>query len=260
MIDLNVHISGEGPALVLIHGWAMNSLVWGGLLDELKESYQVICVELPGHGKSTHVGPWYLDELLSSLAERLPECCNIVGWSLGGMVALAYADQYPSRVEKLIMLASSAKFVQAKDWENAQPMETLRLFSEGLSGNSFAAIKRFLMLQTQGVASAKKLNLVMRDILRKGGEASKSGLKSGLDILQTIDLRTALKTVKAPLLMIMGGKDQLVPAAAGKESLELNGNINLVVIDEASHVPFLSHPAKVLQAISQFVSFEDGDK
>lgn len=240
--------------MVLIHGWAMNNLVWSDLLHELEKSYRVTCVELPGHGTSKHYDAWTLDELLQTLNENLPATCSVLGWSLGGMVALAYADQYPSRVEKLIMLASSAKFVQAKDWKNAQPMETLRLFSEGLSGNPFAAIKRFLMLQTQGVASAKKLNLVMREVLRKGGEASKNGLKSGLDILQTIDLRTALKTFKAPLLMIMGEKDQLVPVAAGAASLELNENINVVVIDDASHVLFLSHPAKVLLAISQFMS------
>ncbi|MBQ0723934.1 MAG: pimeloyl-ACP methyl ester esterase BioH [Cycloclasticus sp.] len=260
MIELNLQTFGTGPALVLIHGWAMNSMVWKNLLDELKKTYQIICVELPGHGKSQYAEAWQLDDLLPSLAKQLPERCSILGWSLGGMVSLAYADRYPSRVDKLIMLASSAKFVQSKGWSSAQPMETLTLFSHGLMGDSFTAIRRFLMLQTQGVGSSKKLNLLLRDVLKMGGEASKNGLKSGLDILQYIDLRAALKNIKLPVLMIMGGKDQLVPAAAGKASLEINESIDLTVIEDASHVPFLSHPSDVLKAIKQFIPYELSEK
>lgn len=260
MIELNLQIVGSGPALVLIHGWAMNSMVWKSLLDELKKTYQIICVELPGHGKSDYTDAWELDDLLPSLAKQLPERCSILGWSLGGMVSLAYADRYPSRVDKLIMLASSAKFVQSKDWTSAQPMEILKLFSQGLMGDSFAAIRRFITLQTQGVGSAKKLNLLLKDVLKQGGEASKNGLKSGLDILQYIDLRAALKDIKLPVLMIMGGKDQLVPAAAGKASLGINDGIDLTVIEEASHVPFLSHPLDVLKAVKKFMSYELGEK
>tara|TARA_R110002074_G_scaffold145034_1_gene293162 strand:- start:34398 stop:35180 length:783 start_codon:yes stop_codon:yes gene_type:complete len=253
VIKLNVDTSGAGPDLVLIHGWAMNNLIWKELLRELEKSYRVTCVELPGHGSSQHYDAWTLDELLQAMDESLPATCSILGWSLGGMIALAYADKYPSRVAKLIMLASSAKFVQSKDWKNAQPIETLRLFSEGLSGNPFAAIKRFLMLQTQGLDHPKKLNLLLRDALKVGGEASNNGLKSGLNVLQKADLRESLRTIHCTLLMIFGEKDQLVPAAVAADSLDINPDINVLTIGQASHVPFLSHQNDVLQAVDHFM-------
>ncbi|MDX2425512.1 MAG: alpha/beta fold hydrolase [Cycloclasticus sp.] len=253
MIKLNVETSGTGPELVLIHGWAMNNLAWKELLRELEKSYRVTCVELPGHGSSQHYEAWTLDELLQTMNENLPATCSILGWSLGGMIALAYADQYPSRVEKLIMLASSAKFVQAAGWENAQSVDTMTSFFHGVTSDSSAAIKRFLMLQTQGIDKSKKLNLMLKEILKVGGEASGKGLKSGLNVLQNADLREQLRTIQCPTLMIFGEKDPLVPAAVAADSLVINADINVLTIGQASHVAFLSHQIDVLQAVDHFM-------
>ena len=128
---------------MLIHGWAMNNLVWKDLLRELEKSYRVSCVELPGHGNSKHYDEWALDELLQSMNENLPATCSVLGWSLGGMIALAYAQQYPQRVEKLILLASSAKFVQAPGWESAQSVDTMVSFFQGVMRDSSSAVDVF---------------------------------------------------------------------------------------------------------------------
>ena len=252
-MKLNKHESGAGPNLVLIHGWAMNPAVWDGLMTELVQSYRVICVELPGHGVSDYALPWTLDEVLQALSEQLPECCSIVGWSLGGMLALAYAQRYPKRVDRLVMMASSAKFVQAENWECAQQESVLAAFIKGLESKASMTIKRFLSLQTQGLAQAKEINRQLKDILAKGGEGLYEGLLSGLKVLQQADLRLALLEMTSPVLMILGAKDQLVPLAAGEASLKINPHIQLSIINEASHVPFLSHQAEVVEAIKQFI-------
>jgi len=250
LIKLNTQEFGAGDNLVLIHGWAMNPSVWDGLVDALAQSYRVTCIELPGHGLSDYALPWSLDEVLQALSEQLPARCTVVGWSLGGMLGLAYAQRYPERVDSLVLMASSAKFVQTDDWACAQEVGVLEAFMQGLNENASVTIKRFLRLQTQ----IKDINRQLKETLSQGGNGLYEGLLSGLTILQQADLRPALAEIRCPLLMILGAKDKLIPASAGEASLKINSNIQLSIIEEASHVPFLSHQAEVAESIMRFIA------
>lgn len=250
MIKLNTEEFGAGDNLVLIHGWAMNPSVWDGLVDALAQSYRVTCIELPGHGVSDYALPWSLDEVLQALSEQLPARCSLIGWSLGGMLALAYTQRYPKRVDSLVLMASSAKFVQAEGWACAQQVGVLEAFMQGLSENAPVTIKRFLRLQTQ----VKGISRQLKETLSQGGNGLYEGLLSGLTILQQADLRPALADIRCPLLMILGAKDQLIPASAGEASLKINPDIQLSIIEEASHVPFLSHQTEVVESITQFIA------
>jgi pimeloyl-[acyl-carrier protein] methyl ester esterase len=251
VIKLNIKVSGMGPNLVLIHGWAMNSTVWSNWLEELNQSYRVFCVELPGHGESEYAQHWTMDELLEALAKQLPVTANVLGWSLGGMVALAYADKYPNRTDRLVLLASSAKFTQSEGWADAIEEETLELFEEGLVDNAKSTIKRFLLLQTHGMNANKKVNSWLKDSINMPLDIR--GLESGLQILKSADLREALQRVACPILLILGERDALIPVGVGAQSLKINPAIKLRVIEQASHVPFISHQDEVTKSLNDFV-------
>lgn len=242
---------------MLIHGWAMNNQVWGEFASTLAKSYRVICVELPGHGDSKHISAWTMDELVGALAQQLPSSCHLLGWSLGGMVALAYARRCPQRVDRLLMMASSAKFVLADDWQCGQQNEVLKAFIEGMVCKPTSTIKRFIRLQTQGLKSSKAVNESLRDARNQGGEGLAAGLLSGLIILQQADLRLALAEISCPALMILGGQDQLIPVEAGEASQAINTRLKLLIIEAATHVPFLSHQTEVLQGIQQFIAIKE---
>jgi len=253
LIPLNIQESGEGPNLVLIHGWAMNNLVWQSWLADLEKSYRVICVELPGHGDSEYSEYWGMNELLEAMAAQLPSCCSVLGWSLGGMVALAYASEYPQRVNNLVMLASSAKFVQSADWQYAQLKNTFDVFSNSLVKKPLITIKRFLKLQTEGGELSKEINDFLGSVIKTNDEIPTVGLMSGLDILCNSDLRDLLKNFTCPTMMVLGEKDQLVPVEVGDESININPHVEVRVIEGATHVPFLSHPDEVSDALQQFL-------
>jgi pimeloyl-[acyl-carrier protein] methyl ester esterase len=172
------------------------------------------------------------------------------------MVALAYAAKYKNRVDNVVMLASSVKFVQSKGWECAQSVDTLNAFSQGLINDSAATIKRFLSLQTQGMERSKELNKQLNILLDKELLASGNGLKSGLNILQNLDLRGSLKILACPLLMVLGGKDCLIPAESGHQATKINNQVELHMIKEAAHVPFLSHGDDVVRRINKFMIAE----
>ena len=119
---MNLHVTsiGQGPRLVLLHGWALNSHVWDDVVPRLASEFTLDCIDLPGHGSS----PWQpgihdLESLAAAVAPHLDAQCNLLGWSLGAMVALELALAHPARIEKLVLVASTPKFVASDDWPSA---------------------------------------------------------------------------------------------------------------------------------------------
>lgn len=97
-----MHISkmGQGPDLVLMHGWSMHSAVWHDLATSLAEKFTLHLVDLPGHGQSDwQQGDLDLENIIENLAEQVPEQAFYMGWSLGGLISIAFAKQYPLRVK-----------------------------------------------------------------------------------------------------------------------------------------------------------------
>jgi len=85
---------GQGPDLVMLHGWSMHSAVWHDLAEGLAQHFTLHLVDLPGHGKSEwHEGDLDLKVLITNLANELPEKAYWLGWSLGGLMCLAFADR-----------------------------------------------------------------------------------------------------------------------------------------------------------------------
>ena len=131
---MHINSIGQGPDLVLVHGWSMHSGVWQPLVDLLGEHFRCHLVDLPGHGQSEwHEGDFELTRLLDNLSLALPQDAMWLGWSLGGMVALAMAQHYPDKVKKLILLASNPRFVQTDDWPCAMAAEVFNTFSASLA-------------------------------------------------------------------------------------------------------------------------------
>ncbi|MGH8029540.1 MAG: alpha/beta fold hydrolase, partial [Arenimonas sp.] len=99
-----VRVEGAGPALVLLHGWAMHGGIFAPLVDALRERFTLHLVDLPGHGRARDsVQPLQLAPVAEALADALPRA-PWVGWSLGGLVALQVAQARPERVRGLAML------------------------------------------------------------------------------------------------------------------------------------------------------------
>ena len=132
---LHVEAAGHGPPLVLLHGWAMHSGVWGGLPAALARGHRVHAVDLPGHGRSPSHAPFTAAAVVRSLdaafeAERHP--VSVVGWSLGGQLALAWALTRPGRIARLVLVGTTPRFVAGEGWTCALSHETLARFGDEL--------------------------------------------------------------------------------------------------------------------------------
>ncbi len=104
-----IEVTGYGPALVLIHGWAMHSGVFAPLVEQLRPHHTLYLVDLPGHGYNhTTPTPLALPQVVHAIAAATPPAVWL-GWSLGGLFALHAAATLP-QVRGLIMLAATPCF------------------------------------------------------------------------------------------------------------------------------------------------------
>ncbi|WP_035057762.1 pimeloyl-ACP methyl ester esterase BioH [Andreprevotia chitinilytica] len=232
---------GHGEDVVWLHGWAMNGTVWRPVAEAMAGDYCNHLVDLPGHGRSTAIAPLTVDAIVAELEATFPLPVHVVGWSLGGAVATAWALKRPEQVRSLSLISSSPCFAQRDDWRPAMPMETLRQFAANLGNDWQGTLKRFISLQTLGSPTAREVAKTLLADLLLHGEPDQQALREGLDILRDTDLRSRIAELDLPLLLQFGDRDTLSPLGAGEWLAAQQPKATFVVHRGAAHVPFLSH-------------------
>lgn len=254
MLVLYQKTTGNGEKLILVHGWALNHRVWDPVVDDLAKQYSVTAVDLPGHGKSTPLQSDYsLEAMADKLAKTVTGGARIIGWSLGGLVAINLACRFPDLVKQLILVASSPRFTQCSNWPCAVDPTVIDTFAADLAKDYHATILRFLTLQTLGSQHGKIVIKNLRDKLFLHGEPHLDTLSEGLHLLKVTDLRNEALHVRCPTLVILGEKDTMVPACSGEYTHRLIANSRVSTIPGAGHAPFISHPQAFLNIVVKFL-------
>jgi pimeloyl-[acyl-carrier protein] methyl ester esterase len=243
---------GQGEALLMLHGWAMNSQVMADFARKLASDFKVISVDLPGHGRSPDQGSWTLDSVVDQLAAMIHKPVICLGWSLGGLLALRLAACYPDKVSRVILMAASPRFVQADDWPDAQDDAVFERFSNELQKDVKSTLLRFLLLQAHGLQQLKQTVNQLKQGLDEGGVARFSGLESGLAALHKEDLRADLQQLHCPVHMLLGDRDRLIPASVLAQAQRLMPNLTGQVLQGAAHQTFISLPELCRQAVVDF--------
>jgi pimeloyl-[acyl-carrier protein] methyl ester esterase len=253
MRKLFTQICGSGPDLVLIHGWGLHSGVWDGLVPLLEPYFRVLQLDLPGHGNSGWSGEATLDDMAEAVLEEAPEDAAWLGWSLGGLVAMRAALLAPARVNALLLLASTPCFVRRPDWQCAMLPALLDTFAAELKQDYLRTLNRFLALQVRGSDNSGAVLRMLRTQLLAKGEPVPAALQVGLDILRHTDLRDRMSSLACPVLVVAGGRDTLVPAAAARAAVEQMPNATIELIAGAGHAPFIARPQVVADLVHCFL-------
>jgi pimeloyl-[acyl-carrier protein] methyl ester esterase len=243
---------GSGEPLVLLHGWGMNLRIFDGLRDALAVEHEVTSIDLPGHGRSG----WELHasaaRQLQWLGASLPRAATLVGWSLGGQLALQLAGQADLAVRRLVLIASSARFVAGDDWPHGLPASTLQRFARQLAADPDQTVADFLELQVRGSAMAPAVLERLQRALREHGSARPQALQAGLALLEHNDLRALARAIGVPVLVIAGQSDRVTPPQAAQALVQLLPDARLLQLHRAGHAPFLSHQAQVAAGVLDF--------
>ena len=223
--------SGKGNAIVLLHGFLENKKMWKEYVDFFSEKYRVITIDLLGHGESEPLG--YVHEMednanvVNEVLKNLKiEKAIIVGHSMGGYVALAFAELYPDKIQKLVLLNSTSK----EDSEERKLNRTRAIKAVKQNYASFVSLAiANLFSENNRTRLAEEIEKVKTEALKtplQGIIASQEGMKIRKD------REWILKENRFPVLLILGKKDPV-----------LNYEENLSQIEDTT---------------AELVSFEDG--
>ncbi len=249
---------GEGPDVVLVHGWGMHSGVWRGFARRCAEDFRVTLVDLPGHGRSGMIPDFTLDGVSQALLSVAPERAHWLGWSLGAKIALSMAAKSPGRLASLTMMAGSARFTRDEDWPCAMDVALMSRFAQDLMDDYHRTLMQFLGLQTWGLENAREVLKELKAHVAECDEPDEAALRAGLAILRNEDLRAVLPGLRVTLLLLLGERDRLAPPAAGEAMRDLAPKAELQVLAGAAHTPFLSHADECLGLLTDFWRRHDG--
>lgn len=230
--------------IVLLPGWGFTPDIWAPLIAAL--TAQGMAPELI-HAPSLPLESDDLPTILNTLSAELPPDAHLVGWSLGGELALALARHCPERVAALTLIASTPCFMNREDWVAGQPAALLDDFDQRLADSPAALLKRFSSLIRHGDTQASR-DRSLAEALLLANESSASHLANGLKLLRQLDLRQLALPATLPITLIHGDADAVVPLAAAT-SLQRQLNGRLVQIAGASHALPLTHAVEVYAAM-----------
>ncbi len=253
MSNRNIYVEthGNGPDLVLLHGWAMHGGVWQGVSDRLMQRFRIHVLDLPGHGFSRACESDDFDQMVEVVQAVLPENCIICGWSLGGQIAMQLALRDPQRVKQLVLVSSTPCFVKRTDWPWGMESKFLQLFMENLHQNYRATINRFLTLQINGELKGTNTLGQLRQYFFEREQPNYEALRVGLTILQTNDMREKLSCIEQPVILLHGANDVIThPSAAQWMDKQLKHS-KLVMFPHCGHAPFLTDPGKFISSFNE---------
>jgi pimeloyl-ACP methyl ester carboxylesterase len=249
------------PPVVLLHGGSAHAHWWDFFAPALAESYHVLALDLRGHGDSEHADPPayrvedYVDDLAKFIATLKLDHVHLIGHSLGGMVATAFAAQELQRLGSLVVVDSQLKLTPA----GARYMVRLRNFPQPLYRDRQHAIERFRLLPTQTAADEGTLRHVAAHGIRElsDGRWTYKFDREALAHHEPQDLVPLLKRVTCPILFVRGAHSTLLPPAALATLRAVAPQAEVVEIAAAHHHVMLDNPLDFEHAVRRFLASVD---
>jgi pimeloyl-[acyl-carrier protein] methyl ester esterase len=244
---------GNGPVLVLLHGWGWSSEIWQPLVPLLSQSYQLVLIDLPGFGRSPQDLPAYTFAAMAPLLlEIVPEPAIWLGWSLGGTLAFWLALNYPAQVTRLVTVAATPRFLQAENWPG-MAAATLTKFALEMTTDLEKTLTDFLKLQLRGAHDYAEIFQGLHNKLFSI-PPNPVALLGGLELLRSTDLRASVPALHCPSLHMFGRLDRLVPEQVAAKLQTLIPRSYCEVLPHCGHVPFLTQPELFNKLLRDFLT------
>jgi pimeloyl-ACP methyl ester carboxylesterase len=235
-IELYYEIHGEGPPLLLIHGFQGSGQAWTPVLDAFAKHYKVVLPDMRGHGRSSNPAGVFTHRqsaldmfaLLDSLGIK---SFKAMGISSGGMTLLHMATQQPSRVEAMVLIGATSYFPEPA----RQIMR--RATVESMTPEDWERARKIHLRGDEQIRALRR---------------QFHGFKDSYDDMNfTAPL---LSTITAQTLIVHGDRDAFFPVSIPVEQYCAIPNSFLWIIPNGSHVPIVEHAAEFTRIALQFLS------
>ncbi len=259
--------SGDGPAVLFIHGLASSSRSWGHLVDTLNTDHRILAPDLHGHGLSSKsMGDYSLSAHAATMRDLLDRLgidrVTLVGHSLGGGIAMQFCYLFPDRVERLVLVAS------------------------GGFGRSVSPLLRSATLPgAEWVLPLIASRWVLRQVEAVGGSLARVGWKPSRDVTeawrgftsladdesrraflattrsvidpggQSVSVHDHLPlSVEIPTLVVWGTRDRMIPAGHAAAAHQAIPGSRVELFEGAGHYPHLDQPERFATVLGDFMA------
>ena len=242
--------SGKGTAMVLLHGFLENQHMWNELIPEFSKKHRVITIDLLGHGQTESLGYLHTMEDQADMVHDVLSHLRIrkaifVGHSMGGYIALAFAELYPEFMKGLVLLNSTSRADNEERKINRD--------------RAIKAVKKdytaFVRLSIANLFSENNRAVLIETIEKVKLEALKTPLQGIVAALEGMKIRKDREVLlhfgQFPKLLILGEKDPVLNYEENRDQIE-NTNVKLVTLPDG-HMSHMENQSEVLKAIVEFL-------
>jgi len=259
-INIAYRVEGEGPPLVLVMGYRLNSTAWpASFIEQLARRFTVITLDNRGTGESDKpVDGYAIDNMARDVAGLLDELkisrAHILGYSMGGTIAQEFVRQFPGRVVGLVLCATTCGGPRAV----YAPPSVLRVMRE-LDGLKPEEVARQIWKVTYAPGYLEKHRELAEDQMRR--EIARPTPLHAADLqfqaLAEFDCSASLPKIKAPTLVLTGDLDQLVSPQNSRIIASLIPGARLIVIPGCGHRVMWEATDECVAFISEFLAEVD---
>ena len=234
---------GTGSPLVLLHGYPLDHHLWDEVVPLLQDTFDLIVPDLRGFGESSTVDSFYtMEDIASDIAALLDhleiEKTAIVGHSMGGYVALAFARLYPERITGL-GLVSTQVLADAPDRRDGRYKSAAEVADKGIASVVAAMTPKF--------TSDARLQEFARQSMEQQQPAAYIGALKAM--AERVDSTPLLSSLTVPVVIVHGDADSLIPIDRAREVKAALPNAHLVEIGGAGHMPMMEAKERTAQAL-----------
>ena len=250
-VAVSHRVDGRGPPLYMVHGIGARRRVWDGIVPGLTQHFTCVRYDLRGHGDSPLPPPPYslahMVEDLDALRRRLGHAkIHLVGHSLGGMIAPAYARAHPDRVLSASLLSTAAH--RSEDDRNKLQAVGDAMQTEGVEAVVGALIERWFT--DAFIAAAPE---VIEARIKQITDTPEDVFLSVFQLYATTEMAPWLHEVACPCLVLTGALDGGCPPRLNAAIARALPDAQLVILDHLKHAILLEAPERVLAPLKQFL-------
>jgi len=248
-LDIYYEIHGDGPAILLIHGFPLSGKLWTPLIERMGGDYRLIVPDLRGHGRS-QVAPTasmgeFADDLNALLDTVGQRSAVIVGLSMGGYVAMEFSRRYDDRVRALVLCDTRA---EPDTPEAAADRRALaeRVLAEGSAIVADAMVEKLFAARAPDPLKEQWRN-IMAASPPAGVAAALRGMADRLDSFDT------LRAFQKPALIVVGEHDAITPPFTARAMHAALPDARIQIISDAGHMPPVETPDRFAFVLKRFL-------
>ena len=250
---------GKGKKVMLLHGFAEDGRIWENQIAFLKNDFRLLIPDIPGSGQSELIQNGnieiYAEVIKAILADDFEKEGNngleeitLIGHSMGGYIALAFAEKYPQHLTSLGLFHSTA-FADNEDKKLARTKAIQFIKDNGCLP--------FLQTSIPGLFSEnfiEKNSLEVNELVNQSKEFNPLSLIQYYEaMMQRPDRTDMLKKIKKPILFIIGEKDNVISLQSSLEQCYLPSESHIHILEKSAHMGMLEETDKSNEIVYNFL-------